>query len=138
MILVYNKAVPDYAGAVYIALLSFPFWMPTFGRWLFLDITWDQKIMGWFRPKKPNNVVPFPGAALPEPKGMPPMPYVEPPKPKDKPAQTLYTIGVNSENRLVLRLGTNSEINMNEEGVNMLIGQLEMFRNSLYGKPEDN
>jgi hypothetical protein len=71
---------------------------------------------------------------LPEPKGVAPMPYVEPPKPKE-PATTYYTMGVNSEGRVVFKMGHN-EISMNEAGVNNLIFQLESFRDSVFGPPE--
>ena len=133
MYCLYNKDVPDYAGAVYIVLLSFPFWMPPFGRWINMDVTWDQSMFNFFK-KKPNNVVPFPSErGLPEAKSTPPMPEVKPP------AQTFYTLGMTSEQRLEFKIG-HSAITMNYGGVSNLMDQLEVFKNQLaeYEKESDN
>ena len=78
----------------------------------------------WFKKNKDSgNVVPFP-----EPRQVPPMPEVQPPA--EKPAQTYYRLGITDNNRVSFQMGY-SEITMNVAGVNMMIRQLETFRDLL-------
>ena len=83
--------------------------------------------MSWFKPKTPDNVVPFP--KQPEHGGgnggyVPPIP-----EPK-KPAVTYYRLGMTSENRLEFQMGYSS-ITMNYAGLCNLMEQLEVYKKHL-------
>lgn len=111
----------------WIFAISAPFWCPPWGRWLNMDITWDQKMFEkWFGKKDetPSNVVKFP-----EPKAVPPMPQVEPPK-QEEPAKIYYRLGLTDNNRVAFSMGY-SEITMNAQGVQNMIDQLEFFKSQI-------
>jgi hypothetical protein len=92
-----------------------------------------MKIFDFFR-KKPTNVVKFPKTRLPKSKSVPPMPETRKP---EVPATVFYTIGVNSESRVVFKIG-NSEITMNEEGLDHLVAQLLAFKQTVFKKDTQN
>jgi hypothetical protein len=124
----------EVAQVVWVATLAFPFAYPPLGRWLNMDITWDQKMFNWFSKREytmPENVVPFP-----EPKLVPPMPKVEPPK-SEKPVTTFYRIGLTDNNRISFQMGY-SEITMTAVAIDHMIAQLEVFRDQLYDETQEN
>jgi hypothetical protein len=82
----------------------------------------------WFKKREYSNVVPFP-----EPKAVP---YIEPPAPKEKDPSVHYTIGHTDDDRIAFRIGY-STLTMNHAGVQMLIDQLELYKNQLYTEEED-
>ena len=109
---------------LWIAALVFPFTYPPFGRWLNLDVTWDQKKMfNWFGNKDnvPSNVVKFP-----EPKAVP---YIEPPK-KEEPAKIYYRFGMTDNNRVAFSMG-HTEVTMNKQGCQNLIDELTFYMNKI-------
>lgn len=114
------------AQVCWIAVLSLPFAIPPFGRWLNMDITWDNKLFK--SDSTPTNVVPFPTERnLPEPKLVPPMPKVEPPKVEPK---VFYRIGSTDQHRVAFSMG-GMEITMNKVGCQQMIDQLTVFMNQL-------
>lgn len=121
----------EVVSAIWIMVLSLPFIIPPFGRWLNLDVEWDRNMWDFFKGdknKEPSNVVPFP-----EPKAVP---YVEPPREKEKPSTIFYRLGVTDNNRLAFNMG-HSEITMNKKGVQNMIDQLTFFRDQLDDEDED-
>lgn len=76
----------------------------------------------WFKKREYSNVVPFP-----EPKAVP---YDEPPVPEEKDPTIHYTIGHTDDNRVSFRVGY-ATLTMNHVGVQMLIDQLELYKNQL-------
>lgn len=123
--LYYKDIRPELVQLVWLIVLAMPFWCPTVGRWLNMDVEWDRKMFNMFK-KKPSNVVPFP--TQPEHGGGGGGSYI-PPEPK-KPAVTYYTLGMTSENRLEFRMG-HSAITMNHDGLANLMNQLEVFKKQL-------
>jgi hypothetical protein len=122
LILIANHIDAVYAQMTFIVVLSFPLWMPSFGRFLCMDVTWDQRLIRWFKKeeKMPDNVY-----NLPKPKLVPPMPNVAPVKP---PAQQHYSIGVNSNRDTVMTVYTSTgsiTLTMNDVAVQQLIKMLE-------------
>ena len=114
------------AGPIWILVLTMPFAIPPFGRWLNMDITWDNKMFNLFGKKDKDNVVDFPK-------------LVEPPKPepkKEEPAKIFYRLGLTDNNRVAFSMGY-SEITMNKEGVQQMIDQLEFFQSQLCDEGPD-
>lgn len=125
-----------FMAPVWIAVLTLPFAIPSFGRWLNMDITWDKNMFNWFRNYKKsegsvaedmnkimddmNNVVKLPVAKLVSP--------VEPPAPE--PAKIFYRIGATDQNRVAFSMGQ-MEITMNKHGCQQLIDQLTVFMNQI-------
>lgn len=118
------------AGPIWILVLTLPFAIPPFGRWLNMDITWDKNMFDFFRRKtakdyldEANNVY-----NLPKPK------LVEPPKPepkKEEPAKIYYRLGLTDNNRVAFSMGY-SEITMNKAGCQQMIDQLRFFQKQLH------
>ncbi len=121
MFSIYNGADLTWAGPLYIFFLSMPFWFPPLGRSMNLDVTWDQKMLDWFK-KKQSNVVPFPTEKQVEQPPPPPEP--------EKPTTVYYRIGMASDNRVSIQVGY-GEITMNAQGVQNMIDQLELFKNQI-------
>lgn len=122
------KSYSQYAAPIWIAVLALPFVVPPFGRWLHMDITWDQNMFN-FGKKKTDNVIKFPEKGLPEPKTNPPMPEVNPPKKSD--LKVFYRFGVTDQrDRVAFSMG-NMEITMNKKGCQDMIDQLTFFMNKL-------
>ena len=122
-ILIEHFVTVELAQAIWIGVVSLPFVIPAFGRWLNMNIDWDKNMFDWFKSKNKmsDNVVPFP-----EPKEYPKMPYVDPnPEPT-----THYTFGLTDDNRLSFTMGYTT-LTMNEAGVQQLIDQLEFFKSQL-------
>jgi hypothetical protein len=133
-----HYALPEIATALWILVLSLPFILPPFGRWLNMSIEWDKKMFNWLRNyRKPegsiaedmnkvmndmNNVVNLPGPKL--------VPPVEPPAVPEKPAKIFYRIGVTDNNRVAFSMGM-SEITMTKLGCQQMIEQIEVFMNQL-------
>ena len=114
------------AGPIWILVLTMPFAIPPFGRWLNMNVTWDKKMFNLFGKKKEeSNVVDFP-----ELKSVPKMPEVKPPK-QEEPAKTFYRLGLTDNNRVSFQMGY-SEITMNHEGCQQMIDQLTFFQSQLY------
>ena len=115
----------------WLSALSAPFWCPAWGRWLNMDVTWDKKMLNWFKNKSDkqdaDNVVKFPELTS--------VPQVEPPK-KEEPAKTFYRLGLTDNNRVSFSMGY-SEITMNHTGCQQMIDQLKFFQSQLQGE-EDN
>jgi hypothetical protein len=106
----------------YIVALSFPLWMPSFGRWLFMDVTWDLKMIDFFKGKKQrtqDNVVPFLRAVQPIPI----------PESSPEPARQYYRVGFTSDGSTTLTLignnGSSMTLTMNREACEHLIRMLE-------------
>jgi len=121
-----NDFVPVWLAQIaWITVLILPFAIPPFGRWLNMDITWDNDMLRWFgkKDKQPSNVVPFPASQDNNP-------YIPPPAEPEKPATTYYRLGITSNSRVSLQMGY-SEITMNTDGINNLIAQLELFRDQI-------
>jgi hypothetical protein len=128
-----------FMAPVWILVLMLPFAIPSFGRWLNMDITWDKNMFNWFRSYKKsegsvaedmnkimddmNNVV-----KLPVPKLVPPMPAVEPPK--EEPAKVFYRIGATDKQRISFSMAV-PEITMNKLGCQQMIDQITVFMNQL-------
>jgi hypothetical protein len=130
--------------AVWILILSLPFVIPPFGRWLNMSIDWDKKMFDWFKNyRKPegsiaedmnkvmddmNNVVKFPEVKTP---------YIVPdaPEPAVTPAKILYRIGVTDQSRVAFSMGQ-MEITMNKKGCQQMIDQLELFMSQLEDEDE--
>jgi hypothetical protein len=134
-----NDFVPVWLAQVaWITVLVLPFAIPPFGRWLNMNITWDQKMFNLFGKKdKESNVVKFPDhrdygiedkQALPFPK-------------KEEPVTTYYRLGITNNGRVSFQMGY-SEITMNAGGIDNMIAQLKLFRNQIRqyedGGPEDD
>jgi hypothetical protein len=122
LILIANHIDSTYAQAGFVVALSFPIWMPSFGRYLWMDVTWDQQLFRWFKKeeKMPDNVY-----NLPKPKLVPPMPDVAPAKTS---AQQHYSIGVDSNGNTVMTVYTSTgstTLTMNNVAVQHLIKMLE-------------
>lgn len=121
---------------VWLLAIAMPFYFPPLGRWLNLNVTWDQKMFNWFgkKNKTPSNVVPFPEKKETKNDYMPPVPPE-----KKTTGQSMYSIGLTDENRVSLRMGY-SEITMNPQGVQNLIDQLELFKQQIMDvdQSEDN
>jgi len=132
-IFLFNKFFSEWIHVVWILVISAPFWFPPLGRWLNLDVTWDQKMFNFFKGKKPSNVVPFP-----EPKSVPKMPEVHtPPAPEpDKAGKTYYQLGLTDNNRVCFTMGY-TQITMNRAGVQQMINQLEFYQSQLYDESEE-
>ena len=120
---------------VWIVMLSLPFAIPPFGRWLNMDVTWDKIMFDWFKGRKEreaeyNNVVKFPEVTK--------VPYVVPPAPPEpeKPARIFYRIGVTDNNRVAFSMGV-SEITMTKLGCRQMIEQIEVFMNQLPDEEEN-
>ena len=134
--LYYKEIRTEFIQMVWISVLALPFAVPPVGRYFNLDVTWDQKMLNWFKgktakeyldeAKAKSNVVPFPKE--PEHGGGDGGGYL-PPEPK-KPPVTFYTLGMTSENRLEFKMGY-SAITMNYGGVTNLIKQLEVYQKQL-------
>lgn len=124
--LYYKDVRPELIQLAWIIVLSMPFWWPPLGRWLNMDITWDQKMFNLFGKKdKDNNVVKFPEALKTTVKSP------EPPKEEEKPAKIFYRLGLTDNNRVSFQMGY-SEITMNAAGCQQMIDQLEFFKSQLY------
>ena len=74
----------------------------------------------WFKKREYTNVIKFPEAKTP---------YVEPPTPEKDPV-VYYTIGHTDNNRVSLKMGYSS-LNMNHQGVQDLIDQLQLYQSQL-------
>ena len=123
---IYDHSVPDYASLFYVLALSFPFWMPSFGRWLFMDVTWDLHMIDFFKKKKaPSNVVPFPDRGLPEPKSTPPMPYVKPVETQREHYRVGSTIDGGTTLTLIAKDNSQITLTMNNAACLHLIKMLE-------------
>lgn len=123
------------AQAVWITALCLPFAIPAFGRWLNMNVTWDQKMFNFGKKnKEADNVVKFPKLTQP----IPPMPEVQPPAPPkvEEPAKIYYRLGLTDNNRVAFSMGY-SEITMNKEGCQQMIDQLTFFQSQLYDE-DDN
>lgn len=126
--LYYKDIRPELIQLVWLIVLAMPFWCPPIGRWLNMDVTWDQKMLNWLK-KKPSNVIPFPDQKETTEYGGGDGGGYLPPEPK-KPAVTYYTLGMTSENRLELKIG-HSAITMNHDGLVNFMDQLEVFGKQL-------
>ena len=120
-----------FVSPVWIVMLSLPFAIPPFGRWLNMDVTWDKIMFDWLKgkDKTPSNVVPFPEVAK--------VPYIVPPAPPEpeKPAKIFYRIGVTDSNRVAFSMGQ-MEITMTKLGCQQMIEQIEVFMNQLHDENE--
>lgn len=123
-----HVAETQYASLGFVLALSVPLWCPPVARYFNME----PLMFNLFgkKNKEAGNVVPFP-----EPKLVPPMPEVEPPAEPEKPARTFYRLGITDNNRVSFQMGY-SEITMNASGVNMMIQQLEAFRDLLEAEGE--
>lgn len=113
------------AGPIWILVLTMPFVIPPFGRWLNMNITWDKKMFEKWFGKKDNdtgNVVQFPELKA--------VPQVAPPAPKEPDAKIFYRFGMTDNNRVAFSMGY-TEITMNKEGCQQMIDQLTFFMNQL-------
>lgn len=125
----YYKEVPtQYIQLVWILVLAMPFYFPPLGRWLNMDITWDQKMFNLFGKKEPTDNV----YELPTLKAVPPMPEVK----KEEPAKIYYRLGLTDNNRVAFSMGY-TEITMNYEGCQQLIDQIEFFQSQLANEDND-
>ena len=109
------------AGPIWILVLTLPFAIPPFGRWLNMDITWDKNMFNLFGKKEAKDNV----YTLPK--------LVEPPKPepkKEEPAKIYYRLGLTDNNRVAFSMGY-SEITMNKAGCQQMIDQLRFFQKQL-------
>jgi len=130
----YFKEVPAASVQLFwLTCLLLPFAVPSFGRWLNLDIEWDRKMFDWFKNKSKDDgkIVPFP--EVPSSGYSAPVPLAE----KEKPAVTYYRLGITSDNRVSFQMGY-SEITMNAQGVQNIIDQLEFFKKQIQGQEEHN
>ena len=104
---------------VWLVMVALPLMCNPLARWLNMK---ENHMFDLFKKNKmPKNVVPFPA---PAPK------LVEPPPEPKKPPVTYYTLGMNSDNRLELKMGY-SAISMNHGGITNLIEQLQTFQKQL-------
>ena len=111
-----------YTQIVWIVLISLPLVCNPLARWLNMR---ENHMLDKLFFKKPSNVVPFPKE--PEHGGGDGGGYTPEPK---KPAVTYYSLGMNSDNRLELKMGY-SAISMNHGGITNLIEQLQTFQKQL-------
>lgn len=120
-IFVYTFTDNSILQILWIAALAFPFTYPPLGRWLNLDITWDQKMFNnWFNKKEetPSNVVSFPEAK--------PTPVLVP-KPKEPEPQEHYRVGFDTAGRTTLTLmsyGSSLTLSMSPPACEHLIRML--------------
>lgn len=126
---------PGYLAPIWIAVLTLPFLIPPFGRWLNMNIEWDRNMFNLFgRNKTTKDFV----AEAKETYGIPeqkPM-WTCPPEPepkKEKSSQVFYRFGLTDDNRVAFSMGY-SEITMNRQGCQQMIDQLTFFMDQL---PED-
>ena len=134
--LYYKEIRTEFIQMVWISVLALPFAVPPVGRYFNLDVTWDQKMLNWFKgktakeyldeAKAKSNVVPFPKQETEYGSGDGGG-QIEPPK---KPPVTFYTLGMTSENRVEFKMGY-SAITMNYGGLVNLMDQLEVFKKQL-------
>ena len=117
----------------WISVLALPFICPPFGRYINLDVTWDQKMFNMFGKKGtlPNNVVKFPDHreyGIDDKQALP-LPQAEPPK-KEEPAKIYYRLGLTDNNRVAFSMHY-AEITMNKAGCQQMIDQLRFFQRQL-------
>lgn len=104
----------------WLTIIALPLTYNPLARWLNMR---ENHMFDWFK-KKSSNVVPFPDRkSVPETKD-------EQPAPKEKNPTIHYTIGHTDDNRVSFVIGY-STLTMNHQGVQMLIDQLEMYKNQL-------
>jgi hypothetical protein len=84
-------------------------------------------MLDWFKKRDYSNVVKFPAPQA--------TPYIEPPIPQEKEATVHYTIGHTDDNRIVFKIGYTT-LTMTHQGVQMLIDQLELYRNQMHEEEE--
>jgi ABC-type dipeptide/oligopeptide/nickel transport system permease subunit len=121
IILIANHIDPSYAQVGFVVALSFPIWMPSFGRYLWMDIDWDHRLKRRFfkKDEKMNDNV----YNLPTPKLVPPMPQVPLTATKQN-----YSVGTDANGNTILTIysdGIRSSLTMNEPAVLRLIKMLE-------------
>jgi hypothetical protein len=130
------KEYAVYASPTWITVLSLPFVIPPFGRWLNMNIDWDKNMFDFFRRRTAKDYLDEASNVykLPAPKLVPPMPEVAPPK--EEPAKIFYRIGATDQNRVAFSMGQ-MEITMNREGCQQLIDQLTVFMNQIKDENEN-
>jgi hypothetical protein len=123
LILIANHIDPTYAQIVFVVTLSFPLWMPSFGRYLWKYTDWDQWVIHRFfkKEEKMNDNV----YNLPTPKLVTPMPKTQNPITA---AKQTYSVGIDADGNTALTIyadGIRSTLTMNKPSVLRLIKLLE-------------
>lgn len=130
-----HSGLTQYATLAWIIVLSLPFVIPPFGRWLNMSIDWDKNMFDFFRRKTAKEYMDEASNVynLPKPKA------VETPAPapeKEEPAKIFYRLGLTDNNRVAFSMGY-SEITMNRSGCQQMIDQLKFFQSQLTEEFDD-
>ena len=122
---IYKWFDPVFAQMGWITVMMLPLVFPPLGRFFNMSIGWDRRMFDFFKKREYSNVVKFP-----EPVSSPyAAPQYTAPEPEPTQAECHYTVGTDSEGKVVLRVGGGNIIptilTMNEAGTRQLIRMLE-------------